>query len=315
MKFKKFKKIIAPIAAAVLAVTLTACGSTKSENSAEKIKITTNKGEVEVTKNPKNVAVYDVAVLDMMQRYGIKVDNLLTPKISAKYVADLAKGNDKGGSLKEPNLEEISKFKPDVLFASGRQAKFLDELKKISTVAFFNDSGEDYFGNMMKNNEEIAKVFGVEDKVKADKEKFEKKIKEISDRMKASNKKALVIMTNEGKISAFGKGSRFGFVHDLFGFAPADPNIEVSRHGKEINYEYISKINPDIIIYVDRNSVVKSKTDATATKTLDNELIKATKAMKNGEVYELDAQYAYLAGDGLTAFEKIMEVLEKASKK
>lgn len=66
-------------------------------------------------------------------------------------------------------------------------------------------------------------------------------------------------MTNEGKITAFGPKSRFGFVHNLLGFEAADANIRASTHGAEINYEYISKVNPDIIFYVDRNSVVKVK--------------------------------------------------------
>nr|WP_252344722.1 ABC transporter substrate-binding protein [Gemella sp. zg-1178] len=274
----------------------------------------TSNGEVEVAKNPKNVAVFDVAVLDFIQRYNIKIENLATAKISVPYLDDVIKGKDTLGSLKDPNYEATSTVKADIIFTAGRQKEFLEELKKLGTVAYFEAQSENAFETMFKHNGEFAKIFGVEDKVAADKVKFEKKIKEVSEKAKASGKKALIIMTNEGKITAFGPKSRFGFVHNLLGFEAADANIEASTHGAEINYEYISKVNPDIIFYVDRNTVVKSKTNANAKTTLDNELVKATTAGKNGAIYELEAQYAYLAPDGLTSFERMIEIVEKAVK-
>lgn len=314
----KFKKILMPLVAASLSLTLTACSTTSSNTTtttdAAKIKVSTSKGEIEVVKSPKNVAVFDVAVLDLIQRYDVKVDKLSTPTMSVNYLKDLIKDKQTLGSMKEPNYEELSKLKPEVIFTAGRQADVLEELKKLGTVAHYVTDTKDFFNSVMKDNVEIAKIFGVEDKVQADKAKFEAKIKEISEKAKASGKKVLIVMTNEGKITAFGPNSRFGFIHSLFGFAAADENIQESSHGNEINYEYISKINPDIIFYVDRNSVVKSKTDANAKTTLDNELVKATKAGQNNAIYELEAQYVYLAPNGLTSFERTMEVLEKAVK-
>ena len=316
---KKFKKILTPLVAVTLGLTLTACSTTSTQTSSSttesaKVKIKTSNGEIEVTKNPKNVAVFDIAVLDLIQRYNVKIDNLVTPTISAKYVSELVKDKQTAGSLKEPNYEVLSQAKLDVIFTNNRQNDLLGELGKIAPTAHFVQDHKNFFESMINFNTEVGKVFGVEDKVAADKAKFEAKIKEISEKAKASGKKVLILMTNEGKITAFGEGSRFGFIHTLFGFEAADKNIEVSQHGNEVNYEYISKVNPDIIFYVDRNSVVKSKTDATALKTLDNELVKATTAGQNNAIYELEAQYAYLAANGLTAFEKNMEVVEKAIK-
>lgn len=314
---KKFKKLLIPFTAVTMALTLTACSTSSNSSSTSSsetamVKLATKNGEVEVPKNPKKVAAFDIAALDMIQRYDIKVEGLITPKITAKYVENLVKGKDSAGSLKEPNYEALSTFKPDVIFAAGRQEAALEELNKVGKVAYFVTDNKDFFNSMMKDNMEMAKVFGVEDKVKEDKVKFEAKIKEISEKAKASNKTALIVMTNEGKITAFGQNSRFGFIHTLFGFKPADENIEDSKHGQEINYEYISKLNPDVIFYVDRNSVVQSKTNANATTTLDNELVKATNAGKNNALYEIEAQYAYLAPNGLTSFEKMIEEIAKA---
>ena len=70
----------------------------------------------------------------------------------------------------------------------------------------------------------------------------------------ATGKKALIILANEGKISAYGPGSRFGILHDVFGFGAVDPNIEVSTHGKDISNEYIVEMNPDYLFVVDRGA-------------------------------------------------------------
>ena len=52
--------------------------------------------------------------------------------------------------------------------------------------------------------------------------------------MKKQNngEKALIILANEDKISAYGPNSRFGFIHDVLGVQPVDENIEASTHGE-----------------------------------------------------------------------------------
>ena len=55
----------------------------------------------------------------------------------------------------------------------------------------------------------------------------------------ASANNALVVLVNEGQLSAYGKGSRFGLIHDTFGFKAADDKIEASTHGQSVSYEYV----------------------------------------------------------------------------
>ena len=47
------------------------------------------------------------------------------------------------------------------------------------------------------------------------------------------------MLVNEGQLSAYGKGSRFGLIHDTFGFKAADDKIEASTHGQSVSYEYV----------------------------------------------------------------------------
>src|SRR5699024_12224481 len=56
-----------------------------------------------------------------------------------------------------------------------------------------------------------------------------------------SDQNGLIIMANDTDISAFGPGSRFGLVHDVFGVTPVDEGIESSTHGKNESFEYVAE--------------------------------------------------------------------------
>lgn len=102
---------------------------------------------------------------------------------------------------------------------------------------------------------------------------------------------------NSSWVSAYGAGSRFGIIHDEFGFAAADEKIEVSTHGQSISFEYIVEKDPDYLFVVDRGAVVGG--ESSAKQVVENDLVKNTKAYKNGKIIYLDPDYWYLSGGGL----------------
>jgi iron complex transport system substrate-binding protein len=106
-------------------------------------------------------------------------------------------------------------------------------------------------------------------------------------------------------MSAYGAGSRFGIIHDLLGVKAADDTIEVSTHGQEVSYEYISQVNPDILFVVDR-TVIAGGTNLAAT-TLDNELVNETSAATNNKIISLDPDLWYLSGGGLTSVSEMID--------
>ncbi|GJM75014.1 hypothetical protein HMSSN036_72300 [Paenibacillus macerans] len=57
-------------------------------------------------------------------------------------------------------------------------------------------------------------------------------------------------------MSAYGPGSRFGLIHDVFGVPAVDDTIEASTHGQSISFEYVAEKNPDYLFVVDRDAVV-----------------------------------------------------------
>lgn len=65
-----------------------------------------------------------------------------------------------------------------------------------------------------------------------------------------------MILVNNNKLSAYGVGSRFGLIHDLYGFSPADPAIKVGTHGMSVSHEFISEKKPDYLFVIDRNAAI-----------------------------------------------------------
>lgn len=56
------------------------------------------------------------------------------------------------------------------------------------------------------------------------------------------DKKVMYLLVNEGELSTFGPGSRFGgLVFDTLGFKPVDKYVSKGPHGQNVNNEYINK--------------------------------------------------------------------------
>jgi len=111
-------------------------------------------------------------------------------------------------------------------------------------------------------------------------------------------------------VSAYGPGSRFGIIHDVFGIPAADKNINVSTHGQNISFEYILKQNPDYLFVVDRDATIGQ--DGNAKSVIENDLVKKTNAYKNGHIVYLDPGYWYLSGGGLESVPEMMKEIQKA---
>lgn len=298
---------------AMMAV-LVACGGAgdagKEEDPGDKMVIKHQLGETPVTKNPKKVVVFDLGFLDTLDELGVEVaavpqQNL--PQYLKKY-ADSKYVN--AGSLKEPDFEAISRLNPDVIFISTRQQDQYNELSEIAPTIFVGVDTTDYMNSFKENMELAGKIFAKEEEVKTALAKIEEEITSLRDKASASKEKALIILGTEGKVSAYGPNSRFGLIHDVFGFQAVDEKIEVSTHGQSITFEYILEKNPDILFVVDRDAAVGG--DASVKDSIENELVKKTKAYKNKKIIYLDPGYWYLSGGGLQSVSKMVEEVETA---
>lgn len=311
------KKFLILAFLAITALALAACGNDKEEGTTENsgageksITIKHDYGEAVIKGTPKKVVVFDFGILDTLDELGIKVAGVPQTNIPAyleKYAGD---EYENVGSLKEPDFEAIHAMKPDVIFISGRQAELYDQFAEIAPTVYIGIDYANYMDSFKKNMETVGEIFGKEDEISKELADIDKDVEDIKAKTETHDEKSLIVLANEGKVSAFGPSSRFGIIHDVFGFKPADKGIEVSPHGQSITFEYILETNPDILFVIDRNAAVNS--GASAKSSLENELVQKTNAYKNGKIIYLDPDYWYLSGGGLQSIKAMVKEVESA---
>lgn len=286
--------------------------STKDSAKEEKktVVVTDQKGEVEVPVNPKNVVVLDYGSLDIMTK--LEVEPVALPKGSLPAYLDKYK-DDKYvdlGSLKEFDLEKINEVAPDLIIIEGRQESYYEDLKKIAPVLYLGTANSDIFASAENNAKVLGKVFAKEEGVTTELGNINKRLEAVSAKVKENNSTALMTMFNEGSLSVYGTGSRYDMVYSKFGFTPADTQIESSNHGQNISFEYLKEKNPDYLFVLDRGAI--TGTQASVKEAVENELMKTTKAYKDGHIVYVNPQAWYVGGSGIMAIDTIISDVEAA---
>ncbi len=281
----------------------------EAENSSGTVTVTTGRGTAELPVNPGRVVVFDMGILDSMEALGVEVEAAVP---TASLLSGLSKYESavNAGGIKEPDLEAIYEFEPDLIIISGRQEAFYDELSGIAPTWYVETEYENLMKNLTANYTVLGQIFGKEEAVSAALDEIGRQIASVKARADSMEEKALILLANDGAISAYGSGSRFGLIHDVLGVRAADAAIDASTHGQSVGYEYIAGVNPDILFVVDRAAVVAGSTDA--GDTLDNDLVRSTNAYKNGKIVHLDAENWYLAGAGLRTLPEMIGEVETA---
>lgn len=313
------KKIITSLFIGLVGLSLAACGaaqdtSTSSTSVEEQVMIDVKdtNGTVSVPENPEKVVVFDNGSLDTLDALGVgdrvvgaAVDNL------PAYLSDYRTVESAGG-LKEPDLEKINQLQPDLIIISGRQADFLEDLSAIAPTVYLAVDPTNTWESIQQNVTTLGRIFGKETEADTALEELATRIDETKEKASASGEKALVTLVNEGSLSAYGVGSRFGIIHDTFGFLQADEGIEASTHGQSVSYEYVLETNPDILFVIDRTQAIGG--DDSNDNVADNELVKRTKAGENQNVISLQADVWYLSGGGLESVGLMLDDVNQAFK-
>ncbi|PWW20045.1 iron complex transport system substrate-binding protein [Cytobacillus oceanisediminis] len=304
---------------AVLAIVTAACGTETSQeaNGSDKdsktesneITIEHQLGETPVKVNPEKVIVFDFGVLDTLDKLGVEVTGV--PQVNIpQYLSKFEDSKyENVGSLKEPDFEKISEIEPELIIISGRQQEAYEELSEIAPTIFMGVDTSKYMQSFKENTKTLGEVFGKEEEAEKELASIEESIAALKEKATADGSNGLIILANEGSLSAYGSASRFGIIHDVFGIKPADDKIEVSTHGQSVSSEYIVEKDPDYLFVIDRGAAVEG--ESSAKQIIENELVKKTKAYKNDHIVYLNPDYWYLSGGGLVSVAEMVKEIEK----
>ena len=299
------------VAGLVLAMTLPFAAA----HAADTIKVQDNSGEVQMPRQPRTVLVYDYAALDIIHTLGGTVTGNPTQALppALQQYADTSKYANIG-TLFEPDYEKVKALKPDLIITGSRTLTKVEALKQFAPVLDMTIDNKQQMAHVYRNIRTLAAIYGVPDKGEQEIKTIEAGIADV--KAKASQKGgALFLMTNGGKLSAYGPGSRFDMLYSVFGVNPVKDKIEVSNHGQAVSFEYLLKTNPDYLLVLDRDAAIGNDGQS-AKKLLDNKLVHATKAWRNGNVVYLNAANWYtMSNASPTALKENLKQLADAFSK
>lgn len=279
---------------------------------AQHVAVKDHSGEVRMPLQPRTVLVLDLSALDIIQSLGGDVQgvpNQSLPPLLARY-ADTAR-YPHIGSLFEPDYEKIRALKPDLIIAGNRSLPKIEALKKFAPVLDVTIDNQQQLDGVYRNIRALAAIYGVAEKGEAEIQALEKAIAGL--RVQAARQgPGLFLMTNGGKLSVYGPGSRFDMLYSVFGMQPPAQKIEVSKHGQAVSFEYLLKTNPQWLLVLDRDAAIGREGEA-AQKLLDNKLVHATRAWRNQQVVYLHAATWYtLSNAGPGALKTNIQQLSNA---
>ncbi|MGM8365417.1 siderophore ABC transporter substrate-binding protein [Virgibacillus sp. W0181] len=284
--------------------------STAEETESEVVTITHELGETDVEKNPEKVVVFDFGSLDTLDKLGIEVAGVpqkIIPEYLDKYAGE---EYENVGSLKEPDFEKIAEIDPDLIIISGRQSDLYDQLTELGPTVYLGIDTTRYMDSFKENATKIGKIFEKEAEVEEELTAIDESIAALQETAEENGENALIILANDDKISAYGPNSRFGIIHDVFGIPAVDEGIEVSTHGMNVSFEYVTENDPDLLYVIDRGAAIGG--ESSAKQIVENKMTNDTKAYKNDNIVYLNPEFWYLSGGGLVSVSGMLDEVENS---
>jgi iron complex transport system substrate-binding protein len=304
--------------AAAVALVLAACGGTSdageaassdpagSASASGPLTVEHAQGSTEIEGTPEKVFVFDFAAAAVMQEIGVEIDGIPKSNPPAAF-EDLAADEDvvDVGTLFEPDYETIAAEAPDLIVVAGRSAAAYPQLAEIAPTVDLSNDWTDNVASSEENALKIGEIFGKTAEAQQLVDELDATVAEVAGKAEGAGD-ALIVLTSGGKVTAYGPGGRFGFLHDQLGFAPAAEVTEEAQHGQAISFEFIAENDPDWIFVIDRDAATGEGSEA-AEQVMDNELVNRTKAARDDRVVYVDPTSWYVMGGGVVALQQIAD--------
>ncbi|MDH0730162.1 ABC transporter substrate-binding protein [Pseudomonas sichuanensis] len=267
-----------------------------------------HQGIIHVPVRPSSVLVFDPGSLDTLSELGIEPGGVPVDH----WAGALRKYADsrflKVGSLFDPNFEAVYRAHPDLILIADRSRSHLKQLSEIAPTLDLTVDDRNILIESERNALKLGELFGRVSTAVEKINNLEHSIKSLK-ALASRQGRGLILLTSGGRMSAYGPGSRFGILHDTFGIRPVDPNLEVAVHGQPVSYEYLSKMQPDWLFVIDRDSAI-GEDGAAASRLLDNALVHQTPAWKRNQIIYLDTDDWYMIGlTGLGSLQRTVDSL------
>lgn len=246
----------------------------------------------------QRIASFDLGSLDTLDALGLSDQVVGVPKSSLpNYLEQYAEGtySDIGG-LRSPDMEALSESEPSLILYTGRQGDWEDELGEIAPLLNTSLQGDDYLSTFDAHVRELASRLDAEAQAEEALERLHTEIE--SQREALSNAPSTLVVTHNGGNLML---NQHPVVHYVLGVKELEmpESVTSEKRGERtftpLSAEAIAKINPDIVLVVDRSAAIGDEpADADSLrKTLQDA------GADNAQVVMLTPALWYLSGGGL----------------
>ena len=276
--------------------------------SAGDVEIVTYAGPATAPAVPDKFVVLDVAALDTLDALEVVPDGTISP-VYLPYLEHIAENSQIVGTLFDPDFEALNALQPDLIIAGGRSSGHVAALSGLGKTIDMT-IWENPVSQGLARLTAYGQIFNQQARAAELKDAFHRKLDEARE-LGARQGGALIVMTNGPKVTAYGAGGRFGWLYTELGLSEAVETVAQSTHGEAISFEFIRAADPDVLLVIDRLAAI-GRGGETAQSTLDNALVRDTKAWKSGKVVYLSAAPIYIAGGGIQAMTITLDELIEA---
>lgn len=277
---------------------------------AESVSITHSSGQTEVPVQPQKAIVLDWSTLDTLAQLGVTASGIPSsnpPEVLKQY----REGEFiRAGSLFEPDLEVLQSTQPDLIILGRRAQGKYDQVSAFGTTIDLTPDPNDLLGSVERNTLLLGEIFGRQERAAELVAQLKSSVTELN-QLTQEQGDGLLILTTGGRMAAFGKGTRFGLIHDVFGVEQAVDQLQAGRHGQSVSFEFLLEADPDWLFVMDRDAAIGREGTA-AAQLMDNELVAATSAGSKDQIVYLDpASWYLLDNSGIGVMQNSVDELIK----
>lgn len=304
-----------------------ACGNSDNSSkqsgtkSKDTIDIKDANGTTKVPKNAKRIVVLEYSFADALAALDVKPVGVADDNKKKRIIKPVREkiGNYTSvGTRKQPNLEEISKLKPDLIIADSSRHKGINkDLNKIAPTLSLKSFDGDYNQNI-DSFKTIAKALGKEKQGDKRLAEHDKLIKKYKDEIKFDrNKTVLPAVVSKSGVLAHPDNSYVGqFLKEELGFKNALTDDVTKGLSKYLKGPYL-QLDPERLADVDPGRIIIMTDGASKNvpefKKLEKDATwKKLNAVKHNDVDVVDRD-VWARSRGLIASEEMAKELAKLS--
>ncbi|WP_346884608.1 ABC transporter substrate-binding protein [Clostridium sp. UBA4395] len=312
MKRKSVLKTI--LATCIASMILVGCSNTSNvEKESKTVTVTDVRGEVEIPENPERIVDLsgnsDILSILEYKVVGTANSDAYDYTKFPTYLEETLKGATiLGYSMQDTmDVEAIMNLDPDLIVISTVQEKMYDQLSEIAPTVMIKLEALDW----KEDVKSLAKVFNKEEAANAWLENYDKKSKEVGDKIKKSygeDTTYLSFLASGGQFYVF-DGAGFGNVlYEDLGLAKPEGMPEQNDISLPVvTYEGLASIKSDYIFVI--------ATDEDLKVLEENEVWNNLPQVKEGKVVKLDSSPYFVQGYSSIGrqvlLDEIMEMLNE----